>query len=159
MKTKEEITKRLKEVSKQRFTYHDKNNTIQLEGTYSSDELNAITGVLYDVEECNRQIKNIKALKIGEFTSNDVKVVCHILDNCYSYSFYLMKDGKDWDFYYGKDQGAGDWWPRFEDFFTFVPSGFAEECENIYSYRGEYEKVKELLKECGFTIEEIRESV
>jgi hypothetical protein len=154
------------------FNYFGKINQIELDGKFSSDELREIAKLM---DECfhgtkqEQDVDRIKLLKIGEFTSKDIKVQCHLEwvsdNNCdIRYSFYVMKDGKDWDFYYGLDnQGAGDWWPKAENeddlspLHDFIPIGFREECENVYSSRMPMEKVIEVFNECGFTVEKLNE--
>jgi hypothetical protein len=75
-----------------------------------------------------------------------------------NFQFYLKKDGKLWDFYYGKsDWAAGDWWPESEEeysmgpHFEFIPSGFSEAMENCYEFRGTVKDAIKRLKDNGIT--------
>lgn len=152
------------------FDYLGDTNEIKLDGRFSSDELREIARVMDETFHGNPQekdINRIKSLKVGEFTVKDIKVTCHCewVGNNNSdirYSFYVMKDGKDWDFYYGKsNQNAGDWWPMGKDeddyspLHKFIPNGFREECENTYSCRKPIEEVLKIFNECGFTVEKL----
>lgn len=145
-----------------------KDNSVILSGKFCSDELREIAKAMdkifketkYDVN-----IKRIQNLEIGEFKSKDIKVVYYNMykedSNKFQFSFFVIKDGKEYDFYYGKsDQGAGDWWPENDDedgFFSplheFIPSGFSELCENMYEYRGSNETALDVLRLCGFVTE------
>ena len=121
----------------------------------------------------NKNNRDIKTLNIGGFTAKDIKVVHGDLwDNCdgsINYSFYLVKDGIAYDFYYsnGKDKkgkyvDAGDWWPfNWEDedcrFDRFIPEGFCEAAENYYEFDGSLEDAIKILNDSGITnIEEYK---
>lgn len=169
--TKEQIDQRFREIIPEPgnyFDYHHGTSEIKLDGTFCSDELYAIADFINKLMGVGKQIYRIKNLNIKGFTVKDIKVVWGCEgerdrngEKEYRYSFYIMKDGKDWDFYYGKsDQGAGDWWPEGEDEYElspihqFIPDGFGEACENMYDFCGSHEEALELLNDCGFTIEE-----
>jgi hypothetical protein len=83
-----------------------------------------------------------------------VKVVYTEEFETFSYSFFITKDGKDYDFYYGQTSPESqNWWPNSEQEFDFIPKGFFERCENCYRYTGTDAEAIELLKKCGFTVE------
>ncbi len=140
------------------------NDVWRINGKFSSVELSQIAIVMNECLKGDpRKIRDIKfllQLNVGGFTHKDIKVIWSVDDGEYDYSFYLMKDGKSYDFYYGKsDQGAGDWWPEPENEYylspicKFVPNGFVEACENMYEYRGTHEEALELFEELGYTVE------
>jgi hypothetical protein len=159
--TIEQIESKFKKVTDQHFFYcQDKKNSIVLDGTFASDELRAIANVMDEVFHSDKKVNRIQKLNIKGFTAKDIKVIYYKLYGGWRYSFYIMKDSKDWDFYYGKsDEGAGDWWPEAKDeydvspIYQFIPNGFIEACENMYEYHGSHKEALELLKECGFTVE------
>jgi hypothetical protein len=158
---KEQIDEKFKKVTDQYFDFFDGMHLIKLDGKFASDELRSIADVMDEVFHGSREVNRIQKLKIFGFIAKDIKVTYFTRYGGWRYSFYIMKDGKDWDFYYGKsDQGAGDWWPDSKDEYDvspihqFIPSGFAESCENMYEYhKGSHKEALELLKDCGFTIE------
>lgn len=165
--TKKEIQKAFEEVTDQDFKYGEETNLITLKGTFCSDELRCIADRMDSIFHGDKELARIKNLNIKGFTAKDIKVIYDCQgerdrnnEKEYRFSFYIMKDGKDWDFYYGQsDEGAGDWWPEPEDpiyqspITEFIPSGFAEACENMYEYHGPLEEGVQLLKDCGFTVE------
>lgn len=168
--TFKEVEKKFKKVTDQYFDFFDTQNLIKLDGRFASDELRAIADTMDEIfhgSDEDREVKRIQTLNIKGFTAKDIKVIYSCEGERdrngkkeYRFSFYIMKDGKDWDFYYGKsDDGAGDWWPEPEDpiylspITEFIPSGFAEACENMYEYRGSLKEGIRLLKNCGFTVE------
>lgn len=148
------------------FRFSPETGLFRLNGSFCSDELREIARVLDEVNHGTpqeRELDRIKKLNVKGFRAKDIKVLYFKMYNDnenYNFSFYIMKDRKDWDFYYGKSsQGAGDWWPDPEDelylspIHDFIPSGFAETCENVYEYCGTNEEAIETLKKCGFTVE------
>lgn len=166
--TKEQIEKAFKKVTDNDFLYPcGKQNVIGLDGVFASDELRCIADTMDEIFHGDKELNRIQKLKIKGFTAKDIKVIWGCEGERdrkgrkeYCYSFYIMKDGKDWDFYYGKsDQGAGDWWPDSEDeiylspITQFIPNGFITCCENVYKYHGSNKEALELLKECGYTLE------
>lgn len=133
-------------------------------GSFTIEELEKIVSLVQKTGFDNREVKRIQNLKVKGFTIKDIKVQYFHLnedDKKYHYSFYIMKDGKDWDFYYGhSDQGAGDWWPDQDEdsiylpkHFNFIPEMFQESCENMYVCPWPDKKVIDFLKKCGFTVE------
>lgn len=117
------------------------------------------------VDEFITQIKN---LSIGEITTKDFVVHYYLTDNpdpkseedYYNYSFYLLRNGKEYCIYYGVFDDHDDivnidsWWPYDGENNAadhFVPSKFCEECENSYSFEGTLEEAIKYLKACGFT--------
>jgi hypothetical protein len=169
--TKQDIDKKFIEVIPEEsnyFDYFDGMNLIKLDGRFSSDQLREIARVMDKIHHSSddTELNRIAKLNVNGFTAKDIKVVYSknsFCNNGLQFSFYLMKDGKDYDFYYKLDEEgelAGDWWPENEDEFInslqeFIPRGFAEACENLYEYRGgtEIEAIK-CLKKYGFTVEE-----
>lgn len=162
--TKEQIDQKLKQIIPEPanyFDYHHGTSEIKLDGTFCTDELYAIADFINGLMATNKEINKIKNLKIKGFTAKDIKVTyAKHYGTSWRYSFYIMKDGKDYDFYYGKsDGGAGDWWPEPEEegylspITQFIPDGFGEAMENCYDYHGSHKEALELLKDCGFTVE------
>lgn len=141
------------------FNYHENFNSIQLDGTFSSDELREIARVMDEIvhgtpEE--RKIKRIQNINVNGFTYKDIKIIYYLVhedSETFSYSFFITKDGKDYDFDYGSTLSeTQNWWPKGE-LKLFVPEGFTERCENCYRYDGTDAEAIELLKKCGFTVE------
>lgn len=144
--------------------YFDKMNLIKLDGRFCSDELREIAKTmdrLFKGEDLDSlEVSRIKSLNIKGITAKDIKVQWYKYNKSYAYSFYVMKDGEDYDFYYGKsDQYAGDWWPEPEDemylspIHEFVPDGFSGCCENMYEYRrGNLKEALGLFKRLGYTV-------
>lgn len=147
------------------FNYFGEINQLKLDGIFSSKQLAQLALLMDDLLKGTDQdpvIKKIQNLNIKGFKAKDIKVIYYKMydEEGYNFSFYIMKDGKDWDFYYGQsDQGAGSWWPNSKDsmylspIHQFIPPGFCEACENAYEYHGKNEDAIELLKTCGFTVE------
>jgi hypothetical protein len=168
--TENEIYKMFRDVIPNRanfLRYYKGSDTISLDGSFSIKDLYNIIGVMDKITEFDKEVNRIKELEVKGFKVKDIKVIWSCggkrdrkSDKEYTYSFYVMKDGKDWDFYYGgSDQGAGDWWPEpteegyLSPLTNFIPTGFAEACENMYEYRRTKEEALNLLQECGFTVE------
>ena len=147
------------------FHYHELTNEITLNGTFASDELYEIVKLMYKLSSKDREIKRIKSFNIDGFTSKDIKVIQRLEDkSLIRYSFYIIKDGKDWDFYYGNfDDNTIAWWPKYLNLDNnvysgpindFVPVGFIEMCENSYEYNGCHGDVIKFLQACGFVVEQ-----
>ena len=126
-------------------------------------EMAKITKQLRKMQEVV-DVKESHELNIGGFTCKDVAVRYGSYDGSgdhdadINFSFFLKKNGKLWDFYYGKSDGeAEDWWPEAENdmnmspIFDFIPPGFAEACENSYEFSGTVEEAIEHLKKHGIT--------
>jgi hypothetical protein len=142
-----------------------KGNLISLEGEFCSDELRQIAKVMdsmFKGTALDPRIEKCKSLNIGGFATKDCRVYySHVYDeNEYNYRFVVVKDNKEYDFYYGKsDGGVGAWWPTDEDdeygcmsFNGLIPPGFCEASENCYEYHGSHEEAVSLLEACGFTV-------
>ncbi len=163
-----EIYNRFREVCPAKsnwISYYQNLNLIKLDGTFVSDELREIARVMDEIYKGtpqDREIDRVKTLEVKGFKSSDVKVTYsngHEDSKKYWFSFYIMKDGVDYDFYYGKsDGGAGDWWPAGEDEYDispihqFIPKNFWEDMENAYNYSGTNGEAIEFLKACGFEV-------
>jgi hypothetical protein len=127
-------------------------------------EMNKIQKQLNKMQEIV-DVRETKELKIGEFTAKDVGVRygdCDGYGEQLWFSLVIKRDGKEYDFYYGRsDDGAGDWWPKNEDepddkyncgaFDEFIPTGFYEVCENSYEFRGTLKQAIKRLKQYGIT--------
>jgi hypothetical protein len=162
MREKErEIYFKFKEVTKSWFHYSiDGFGTIKLDGTFCSDELKEIARVLDEVNHETpeeKEIKRIRNINIDGLTYKDIKVIYYLIhknSETFSYSFFITKDGKDYDFYRGRLYlESHDWWPDSDQELNFIPKGFFERCENCYGYNGTDAEAIELLKKCGFTVE------
>lgn len=101
----------------------------------------------------NKEIKEIKNLKIGGITTKDFLVLCGDLHSIgkLRWSFYLVRDGKEYDIYY--ESHGKDWWPTENEenaAFNFIPGEFAEACENSFEFDGTESAAIKLLKQYGF---------
>jgi hypothetical protein len=142
----------------------DDEGLIWLKGSFCSDELREIARVLDEVNHGtpqDKEVKRIQNLNVKGFTVKDIKVIYFLLhedSKKYSFSFFIMKDGVDWDFYYAKsDQRVGNWWPTnekddFPSICEFIPYDFIQTCENIYQCSDTNEETINFLKLCGFTV-------
>ena len=115
--------------------------------------------------------KRAKKLCINGITPADIAVEYtpkpNNRDGLY-YSFYIKHDGKLFDIYY--ESGGYDghhnfvrhpWWPHSGDnaddqwdsnrAFEFIPPGFGEACENLYSYQKPLHEAIKQLKKYGIT--------
>ena len=115
-----------------------------------------------------KKVKEALNLNINGFTCKDIAVRYGSYDGSevdnlddVNFSFFVKKDGKLYDFYYGKSVGGtGDWWPKSEDEFDeyncgafneFIPRGFNEACENSYEFSGTFDEAVATLKKYGIT--------
>lgn len=138
-----------------------KDGTVQLIGYFSKDELVTILNKLAN----NESIEEIKTVNVNGFTSKDIKVKYQSDENGNNakFTFYVVKNGIDYDFYYGEDDDNSSWWPRAETdgylspLFKFVPRGFLSCCENTFEFFDTLENAIILLNECGFKVECVKE--
>jgi hypothetical protein len=152
------------------FQYFQEFRQLKLDGIFTSDQLHQLASLMDSLIFKENEVKRIGRVKVGKFTAKDIKVLWFwtwIDDNSSDirYQFFIMKGGKDWDIYYGlcgQEYASPKWWPHVEDgdyllpVYEFIPDGFGEDSENCYTYDGTHEEALELLKECGFTIDELK---
>ena len=168
--TREQIVEKFKEVVSPTNFFVFGEDGILLSGKYCSDELREISRVMDEINhgtDEEKEVSRIQSLEIKGFRNKDIKVVwgCEgerdrLGNKEYTFSFYIMKDEKEYDFYYGHlEPGASEWWPSstkrgyLSPIHEFIPDKFSECCENMYNFRGTLEQALELLTECGFTVE------
>lgn len=137
-----------------------------------------IAEVLGDKQQENHT-KKIRSLNINGITVKDFVVIYAPLhedgDSCFS--FFIVHDGKLYDIYYDTAPHDNEhkfsfhpWWPTVDDndepcspvgkledeevfnaVDSFIPSGFAEACENCYEYgSGKIKEAIAVLEKHGF---------
>jgi len=107
------------------------------------------TEQLYSEIYSRQEIKSSKCLAINQITQSDFQVtIWENISDPPCYGFCLIHGDEVFDIYY--DFENQPWWPMIDGenaAFNFIPSEFAEECENYYSCEGNGE---EILKSHGF---------
>lgn len=106
--------------------------------------------------------KELIKLKINNITTQDFKIYYfqQFHDKEYHYSFFLMKDNKEYCIYYDFNNAhPQDWWPHYPEednpyhhnrAFEFVPDFLTETAENYYESKFDLKTTLKKLKQCGF---------